>query len=132
MFIWGLTGSVGSGRGIKRKMNIQTYEVKYKAIIDVENGTKKKDVASKYGVPGNTLSTWLIDKEDIKKTFLEADIGPQRKRDKKAKFPELESALMQWFANGRAQNIPLSGEIVKEKAKQFAEQLNISVIIGHL
>lgn len=121
-----IAGSVGSGKGVKRKMNLQTYENKYRAILEVEKGAKKKDVAISYGVPANTLSTWIKNKDDIKRKFLDADIGSQRKRDRKAKFPELENALMQWFSNARSQNIPISGEIMKEKAKQFAEQLQIS------
>ncbi|XP_060077937.1 tigger transposable element-derived protein 4-like [Ylistrum balloti] len=107
-------------------MNLQTYEIKYQAIIDIENGIKNKAVANKYGVPQNTLSTWVKNKVSIKEKFLAADIGSSRKRDKKAKFPELENALIKWFAQVRSQNIPLSGEVVKLKAKEFATKLGLS------
>ena len=41
---------------------------KYKAITDVESGTKLSKVAKKYGVPRNTMSTWLLpgNKEKVK------------------------------------------------------------------
>ncbi|XP_060072127.1 tigger transposable element-derived protein 6-like [Ylistrum balloti] len=126
VFNGGITRSAGSGRGQKRKMNLQTYEIKYQAIIDIENGIKNKAVANKYGVPQNTLSTWVKNKVSIKEKFLAADIGSSRKRDKKAKFPELENALIKWFAQVRSQNIPLSGEVVKLKAKEFATKLGLS------
>ena len=32
---------------------------KYKAITEVESGAKPSNVATKYGVPRNTISTWL-------------------------------------------------------------------------
>ena len=41
---------------------------KYKAITELESGTKPSKVAEKYGVPRNTISTWLLpeNKEKIK------------------------------------------------------------------
>ena len=40
---------------------------KYKAITEVESGAKPSNVATKYGVPRNTISTWLP-REKKKKT----------------------------------------------------------------
>ena len=44
---------------------------KYKAITEVESGTKPLKVAEKYGVPRNPRSTWLLpgNKEKIKVAF---------------------------------------------------------------
>jgi hypothetical protein len=38
----GIARSVRSEREIKRKLNVQTYEIKYQAILEVEKGIKKK------------------------------------------------------------------------------------------
>ena len=44
---------------------------KYKAITDVESGTQPPKVAEKYGVPRNTVSTWVLpgNKEKLKVLF---------------------------------------------------------------
>ena len=46
---------------------------KYQALLEVESGGKKKDIAEKYGVPLNTLSTWIKNANKIKQTFQSAD-----------------------------------------------------------
>ncbi|KAF0147144.1 MAG: Uncharacterized protein FD143_3102 [Ignavibacteria bacterium] len=48
------------------------------------------------------------------------------KRDRAAKFGNLEQCLFQWFAQASSQNVPLSDDILTEKAKQFGAQLAIS------
>ena len=43
----------------KRKHSSKPMHEKYQALLEVESGGKK-DIAEKYGVPLNTLSTWLF------------------------------------------------------------------------
>jgi hypothetical protein len=52
-------------------------------------------------------------------------MGPQRKRDKKARFPEVEEALLRWFTNARCQNVTISGDTMREEARQFASDLGV-------
>ena len=42
----------------KRRAENKSYKIKYKALKELEKGTPYKDVASLFGVPKNTLSTW--------------------------------------------------------------------------
>ena len=50
----------------KRKLNLKSIQDKYQAIKAVEAGIKKKgDIAKEFGIPPNTLSTWLKNKEKI-------------------------------------------------------------------
>ncbi|CAM1323339.1 TIGD4 (predicted) [Pycnogonum litorale] len=42
-----------------------------------------------------------------------------------AAHPELESALFQWFQQVRAKNVPVTGPLLIEKAKEFANRLKI-------
>jgi hypothetical protein len=47
-------------------------------------------------------------------------MGLQRKKSRGAKFPEVVKALLTWFKNAREareQNVTVSGEIMREKAK---------------
>ena len=55
---------------IKRRLNNRPIGVKCKALKDLEKGVTNKDVAGKYGVPKNTLSTWVKNKHKLT-TFLE-------------------------------------------------------------
>ena len=55
---------------IKRRLNNKPIGVKCKALKDLEKGMTNKDVAAKYGVPKNTLSTWVKNKHKLT-TFLE-------------------------------------------------------------
>ena len=44
---------------IKRRLSNKSIDVKCKALKDLVNGMTNKDVEAKYGVPKNTLSTWV-------------------------------------------------------------------------
>ena len=47
---------------IKRRLNNKPIDVKCKALKDLEKGMANMDVAAKYGVSKNILSTWVKNK----------------------------------------------------------------------
>ena len=49
----------------KRKLNTKSIKDTYSAIKGVEDGKTKSQVAANYGIPKNTLSTWLKNKDKI-------------------------------------------------------------------
>ena len=49
----------------KCKLNTKSIKDKYSALKEVEDGKTKSQVAAKYGIPKNTLSTWLKNKDKI-------------------------------------------------------------------
>ena len=54
----GISGS--AKRGTKRKLEVKSFQEKYAAIMEVEKGLKtNKKNAEEFGVPQNTLSTWI-------------------------------------------------------------------------
>ena len=59
---------------------------------------KKKDIAMKYGVPMNTLSTWIKNSDKINQSFHSGDQNSSRKRIKIGKYDEVDSALLKWFS----------------------------------
>ena len=63
----------------KRKYVHKTRREKYQSLKDLEKGLSDKDVAAKYGVPKNTLSTWVKSKE---KLFAALEKGNNVKRQK--------------------------------------------------
>ena len=50
----------------KRKHNEVTLKVKYEALKELEKGRPNKVVASQFGIPGSTLTTWKKNKKDIR------------------------------------------------------------------
>ena len=42
----------------KRKLTVKRLVEKCNALSDIEKGLSNKEVAAKYGVPTNTISTW--------------------------------------------------------------------------
>ena len=48
---------------LKRKLSVKTLNEKCKALKDIEKGLSNKDAFKKYGVPPNTVSTWIENKE---------------------------------------------------------------------
>ena len=49
----------------KRKFTDKTLREKSQALKDLEKGESNKNVAAKYNVPKNTLSTWVKNKEKL-------------------------------------------------------------------
>ncbi|XP_052217900.1 tigger transposable element-derived protein 4-like [Dreissena polymorpha] len=91
-----ISGSAVNKKGVKRRHKSKSYKEKYEAIMEVEKGEKSKKQI--------------------------ADVFGARG----AKCPKVESALLTWFKNKRQLNLPISGDDLKEKAKEFASQLGVS------
>ncbi|XP_071035288.1 major centromere autoantigen B-like [Parasteatoda tepidariorum] len=111
----------------KRKLKTLNLEDKINLINDVDRNPnmKMKDIALKYGIPPNTLSTILKERENILKRY--ESTNPLSKRMKMCAFPQVESALLKWFQQyrNRENAIPISGVLLREKAIDFAKLLKM-------
>ena len=110
----------------KRKIICKPLHEKYQALIEVESGGKKSDIAAKYGVPLNTLSTWMKNSEKIKNSFKSGDQNLLRKRIKTGKYEEVDSALFKWFSAKSEQAASINGPFLLEKANKFAADLGFT------
>lgn len=84
----------------------------------ISKGERKKDVAARFGIPQSSLSTILKAKDSILGSLKSGTSG-QRKRLKAATYEHVDKAVFTWFMDTRAQNIPLSGAVLQQKAKDF-------------
>ena len=50
---------------VKRKLTNKSLAEKFKALKDLGNGLSNKGFATKYGVPRNTVSTWVKNKHKL-------------------------------------------------------------------
>ena len=105
---------------------LKLYEEKYKAIKNADSGIKKSAVANKLGIPLNTLSTWLKNREKIKEAVTQNTVVGQRKRQRVGQFEDMEEALLHWFRDTRKNNVPINGPLVCSKAQQFSEHLQVN------
>jgi len=73
-------------------------------------------------IPFLSLSTILKQKEAILNT---TDAQSNRKKRRLSEFPRIEQCLFTWFNQVRQKNIPVSGILIKEIAKSYAEIFKI-------
>ena len=103
--------------------NVNTPREKCQSLKDLEKALSNTDVAVKYGVPKNTLSTWVKSKEQL---FAALEKGNNVKRQKlrTGDHETLDTAVFKWFLSLRSPNVPLSGAIIQGKASQYANKLS--------
>ena len=87
----------------------------------MENGISNKNVAEKYEVPKNIVSTWLKNKEKLFTTF-EKSSG-KRKKVRESNYPDIDNVIFRWFLSQRGKSIPIDGTFIKEKAMKYAKEL---------
>lgn len=122
-----LTGvilSPGGRYSTKRKLNVKSIETKYEAILAVERGEKRKsEIAKEFGIPSNTLSSWLKCADKIKNAYLSSSYGPERKKMRTGNYEDVEQAVFKWYVSARKQNMPVTGTILKNKAGEIAASM---------
>ena len=117
------SGSMMSTEPKLKRVN-KTLKDKCQALRELEEDVPNKDVAKKYGVPKNTSSTWSKNKD---KYFaaLEEGSSTKRKKLRQGDHVDLDKIVFKWFLNVRSQNVTLSGDIVQQKAANYAKELGI-------
>ena len=107
----------------KREHKEMNLESKYKALLELDKGKTNKEVASLFGVPPNTVSTWKRNKTKIYEAFQNG--SPSTKRIKIGKYDQINKAVFQWFEQAQSENVPITGALIREQALCFAKELNI-------
>jgi hypothetical protein len=78
------------------------YEKKAAAIREVENGLKTKFlIAKNFGIPLNTLSIYLENKETILNK-----LATSSKRAREPENPDFDECVYKWFKQTRDEKIP--------------------------
>lgn len=110
----------------KRTLKTLSINEKFKLIKEVESGTRKKDVAMKFGIPANTVSTILKNKQTIITAIENGAASGTCKRLKKPTYKDVDSEVLEWFKSALIQNLPITGKLIKKKAKDISERLEIT------
>ena len=100
---------------VKRKLAVKTLAEKCQALRDLENGISNKNVAEKYGVAKNTVSTWLKNKE--KHFTLLKKSSNKRKKVRESNYPDTNNVVFKWSLSQRGKSMPIDGTFIKEEEK---------------
>lgn len=97
-----------------------SLKLKQEIIKDLEKGVGATTLAARHGVAKSTISDIKKNQAKIQSGILCQNISSlNRKTLKKAEYPRVEKALYNWFLKQRRKNLPVSGEMLKEKAKML-------------
>lgn len=102
---------------LKEKVNVIEY-AKLNKCTQVE-------LAKKFEISQAQVSKLLKNKEKVSNDW-KCNKNLNQKRKRTGKESEVEDALLQWFAEKRACNVPISGLLLNQKAEDLARQLNIT------
>ena len=108
---------------VKRKLNTKTLKQKYDILSHIERDKTNKETADKFGVPKNTILTWIKNKEKIFQLLEES--APSTKKLHGYQYKKVDKALFEWFVLQWSQNIPIDGSMIKKKGLFFAKKLEI-------
>ena len=107
----------------KRKRNELSLADKFEAVKLLDKKLWQVEIAKRLDCSQPAISKIAKNKEAIRADFL-ANGNPDRIRHRSGKAADVEGALTEWFKHARARDIPLSGPILAEKAKDLAKHLN--------
>lgn len=105
-----------------RKRKVLSVDEKVQIIDAIVKGEKKKDVAARFGIPANSLSTVLKSKENIL-AAVAAGTSTTRKKLRRATYDDVDKAMFTWFLEMLATQVPLTGAILQRQALNFANML---------
>ena len=109
----------------KRKLNTKSIKGRYASLKEVEVGSSKSQVAMKYGIRKNTLSTWIKNKQKNFECMKTQGNKSKRRRLKQGAFANLDDLTFKWLLTVRSKNVVVSASILKIKAKELVEKVNI-------
>ena len=87
---------------------------------EVESGEKKGDIAKKFEIQPSTLSSILTQKEIVLMKWSGSGSVSQRKKIRSVIYENVDQTLLKWFTLQRSRDVPISGPLMQEKARQFA------------
>ncbi|GFS81582.1 tigger transposable element-derived protein 4 [Nephila pilipes] len=94
---------------------------------EVDKGFKEKDIALKFDIPQNSLST-IIRNRDKLQNYDSSNSCSKRLRT--CVYEDIDEAVLNWIHTMRDKNVPISGLFIIEKTLQFAKALGYDQFLG--
>lgn len=105
-----------------------SIKTKLKIIDELKNGADRKSIQNKFNVSRYFLSKLNKNKENIENILISnnTDKFTARKRLKWKRYSELDNAVIRFIKRIRKNNLPVSGEVIKDRAQIYAKQLGFT------
>lgn len=97
-------------------------------VLDVNEKEKLsvRNLAERFHVGKTQISELLKDKDEIRKMWiLNSNKDLKNLKFRKTETSEIDEVVMKWFRSARAKNIPVSGVLLQEKAREIGETLGL-------
>ena len=78
---------------LKRKLTNKSLAEKYKAVKDLESELSNKDAATKYGVPRNTILTWVKNQHKLTALLEKKGVTSSRKNARCGNYEKVDKAI---------------------------------------
>lgn len=114
------------GDSAKKRRKQFSLQEKVDLLRELDSGKKQIDLCRERGIAPSTVATIWKDREKILKLHRESQLAPTRKRLRLGNFQDVDQAVLTWFKDARLQNIPVSGPMLQEKAREFADALEVT------
>uniref|UniRef100_A0A914VX02 HTH CENPB-type domain-containing protein n=1 Tax=Plectus sambesii TaxID=2011161 RepID=A0A914VX02_9BILA len=109
----------------KRKLTTLNIDQKFEILNALQSKAKtRKELSVEYGCDLSTIARVVQQELKIGNIVLENG-NTSRKRLRKGNYEELDQAVNIWFWQMRAKDAIISGPMIQEEAKKFAEKLDI-------
>lgn len=111
---------------VSGKSRCLSLHEKAQVLEDINKGLNVTLLAKKYGIAKSTVCSIKNKKTQILERVSNTFKLTKKCTLKKAELPEMEIQLYKWFLAQRERNMPVSGEMIKQKALNLCASLNIS------
>ncbi|GFS45854.1 tigger transposable element-derived protein 4 [Nephila pilipes] len=109
----------------QRKLKTLSLAQRVEVIELLDQRLTQECISKKFGVGQAVISRIKRDKEIILE-YWRKNKNPNRKRKRQCSSEEVGEALFQWFSHVKNLKLSVNGSMLKEKALQFAKELNVS------
>ena len=123
---------LSSPHGSKTKTSFADHLPKGGNFEKIPYGSSVKMIQEEYNVGKSKIYDLRSDKEKILQYAAEcesANLMKNRKTMKPAKIDELDRVLYEWFKQRRSEGIPISGFILREKAREFHQTMDLEELL---
>lgn len=108
----------------KIKSKCLSLHEKTKLLEDYQKGLTVTALSRKYGVAKSTVCSIKNKKKKIIEAVAHSSTRNKKRTLRKAEFPKMERALYRWFLKQREKNVPITADILRQKALFFHEKFN--------
>lgn len=117
---------------VNKKFTLLTIKEKTQILKKLEEGYSENACSKIFNVHRSTINRTKKNAAAIKKFVFNSESGPaKRKTLKRSELPKMEQALYKWFAKQRAKTLPITSDMLKQKAKLLHSKIKENSSLFH-